>query len=114
MTSLDPQAQDLLDVMEVAGVAPIHTMSVDDARERMRATLIPRGAPLELKKSVVALIVVHAHISARLLGCRPESAGTVVSSAVMSRRATARPGVWASLLRRRAIASAARAADGSR
>jgi acetyl esterase len=48
MTSLDPQAQDLLDVMEAAGAAPIHTMSIDDARERMRATLIPRGAPLVL------------------------------------------------------------------
>jgi acetyl esterase len=49
MTSrLDPQAQDLLDVMDAAGVAPIHTMSVTDARERMRATLIPRGAPLAL------------------------------------------------------------------
>jgi acetyl esterase len=48
MTSLDPQAQDLLDVMAAAGGAPIHTMSVDDARERMRATLIPRGAALAL------------------------------------------------------------------
>lgn len=46
--TLDPQAQDLLDVMAAAGVAPIHTMSVDDARERMRATLIPRGAPIPL------------------------------------------------------------------
>ncbi|HEY3959870.1 MAG TPA: alpha/beta hydrolase [Solirubrobacteraceae bacterium] len=48
MTGLDPQAQDLLDVMAAAGVAPIHIMSVSDARERMRATLIPRGAPLAL------------------------------------------------------------------
>jgi acetyl esterase len=48
VTSLDPQAQDLLDVIEAAGVAPIHTISVDDARERMRATLIQRGASLEL------------------------------------------------------------------
>lgn len=48
MPSLDPQAQDLIDVMAAAGAAPIHTMSVDDARQRMRATLIPRGAPLEL------------------------------------------------------------------
>jgi acetyl esterase len=48
MSRLDPQAQDLLDVMNAAGAAPIHTMSVDDARERMRATLIPRGAPLAL------------------------------------------------------------------
>jgi acetyl esterase len=45
---LDPQAQDLLDVMEATGVAPIHTLAVDDARERMRATLISRMAPLEL------------------------------------------------------------------
>ena len=48
MTILDSQAQDLLDVMKAAGAAPIHTMPVDDARERMRATLIPRGAPLPL------------------------------------------------------------------
>lgn len=45
---LDPQAQDLLEVMAAAGQPPIHTMSVKDARERMRATLIPRGAPLAL------------------------------------------------------------------
>jgi acetyl esterase len=37
---LDPQAQDLLDVIEAAGLAPIHTLSVEEARERMRATLI--------------------------------------------------------------------------
>lgn len=37
---LDPQAQDLLDVIGAAGLAPIHTLSVEDARERMRATLI--------------------------------------------------------------------------
>lgn len=49
MTSqLDPQAQDLLDVIGVAGLAPIHTLSVADARERMRATLITAAEPLAL------------------------------------------------------------------
>jgi acetyl esterase len=37
---LDSQAQDLLDVIAAAGLAPIHTLSVADARERMRAALI--------------------------------------------------------------------------
>ena len=50
MTSqLDPQAQDLLDVISAAGLAPIHTLSVADARERMRATLISSGEPLAMK-----------------------------------------------------------------
>jgi len=49
MTSrLDPQAQDLLDVIGAAGLAPIHTLSVTDARERMRATLISAAEPLAL------------------------------------------------------------------
>jgi acetyl esterase len=49
MTSrLDPQAQDLLDVIGAAGLAPIHTLPVADARERMRATLIAAGEPLAL------------------------------------------------------------------
>lgn len=39
-SQLDPQAQDLLDVIDAAGLAPIHTLSVEEARERMRATLI--------------------------------------------------------------------------
>lgn len=37
---LDSQAQDLLDVIAAAGLAPIHTLPVADARERMRAALI--------------------------------------------------------------------------
>lgn len=50
MTSqLDPQAQDLLDVIRAAGLAPIHTLSVADARERMRATMIGAGEPLALQ-----------------------------------------------------------------
>lgn len=50
MTSqLDPQAQDLLDVISAVGLAPIHTLSVTDARERMRAALISAAEPLALK-----------------------------------------------------------------
>jgi acetyl esterase len=45
---LDPQAQDLLDVISAAGLAPIHTLSVADARERMRATLVGTAEPLAL------------------------------------------------------------------
>jgi acetyl esterase len=57
MTSrLDPQAQDLLDVMGAAGAAPIHTLPVQDARERMRATLIARGEPLALASVEEALV----------------------------------------------------------
>jgi acetyl esterase len=42
---LDPQAQDLLDVIKAAGLAPIHTLPVADARERMRAALIGTTEP---------------------------------------------------------------------
>jgi acetyl esterase len=42
---LDPQAQDLLDVATAAGLAPAYTLSVEQARDRMRATLIARGEP---------------------------------------------------------------------
>jgi acetyl esterase len=47
-SQLDPQAQDLLDVIDAAGLTPIHTLSVADARERMRATLIAMTEPLTL------------------------------------------------------------------
>jgi acetyl esterase len=42
---LDSQAQDLLDVINAAGRAPIHTLLVADARERMRAALIGAAEP---------------------------------------------------------------------
>jgi acetyl esterase len=49
MTSLlDPEAQGLLDVMAAAGAAPIHTLTVDEARQRMRLAFSPRGAPLAI------------------------------------------------------------------
>ena len=47
-SQLDPQAQDLLDVIGAAGLKPIHTLSVADARERMRAALIATTEPLTL------------------------------------------------------------------
>ncbi|HWY18794.1 MAG TPA: alpha/beta hydrolase [Solirubrobacteraceae bacterium] len=47
---LDPQAQDLLDVIGAAGMAPIHTLPVAEARERMRATLIGGGEPPALTR----------------------------------------------------------------
>jgi acetyl esterase len=45
---LDPQAQDLLDVIRAAGVAQPYTMSVEQAREQARAALITKGEPLAL------------------------------------------------------------------
>jgi acetyl esterase len=50
MTShLDPEVQDLLDVMRAGGQPPIHTLSVEAARERLRATHIVAGEPLALR-----------------------------------------------------------------
>jgi acetyl esterase len=45
---LDPQAQDLLDVIAAAGLRPIQTLPVEEARERTRAALIATAEPLPL------------------------------------------------------------------
>jgi acetyl esterase len=45
---LDPQALALLEVVDAAGLPPIQTLSVQLARERMRAALNTRGEPLAL------------------------------------------------------------------
>jgi acetyl esterase len=42
---LDPQAQELLDVMSAAGLAPAYTLPVEQARERMRRAFIGKGEP---------------------------------------------------------------------
>jgi acetyl esterase len=47
---LDPQAQALLDVMSAAGLAPAYTLSVEQARERARATFIAKGEPPALNR----------------------------------------------------------------
>jgi acetyl esterase len=47
-TQLDPDAQAILDVIRVADLPPLHTLTVDDARERVRATLVPRTVSVAL------------------------------------------------------------------
>lgn len=46
---LDPDAQAILDVIRAAGAAPLHTLTVDQARERMRAALVTKVEPLPLQ-----------------------------------------------------------------
>jgi acetyl esterase len=53
---LDPDAQNLLDVMSAIGLPPLHTLSVKAARERMRASLIPKGDPLPIRRVTDVLI----------------------------------------------------------
>jgi acetyl esterase len=45
---LDPEAEGLLEVMQAAGAPALHTLSVEDARRRMRTAFLTRGVPLEL------------------------------------------------------------------
>jgi acetyl esterase len=47
-TTLDTQAQKLLDAAKAAGLAPPYQLSPSEARERMRATFISPGAPLDV------------------------------------------------------------------
>jgi acetyl esterase len=48
MSQLDPEAQGLLDVMAAMGSPQPYTLSVEQAREQMRAALNTRGTPLAL------------------------------------------------------------------
>jgi acetyl esterase len=49
MTSrLDPEAQALLDVMAAAGAPAIHTLTVAEARQRMKTAFATRGEPLAM------------------------------------------------------------------
>jgi acetyl esterase len=45
---LDPDAQAIVEVMTAANLAPLQTLSVEQARERMSAALIAGGAPQPL------------------------------------------------------------------
>jgi acetyl esterase len=47
---LDPNAQDLLDVIAAIGAVPLHALSVDAARERMRAAYVAKDTPLALEQ----------------------------------------------------------------
>jgi acetyl esterase len=67
MPRLDPQAQDLLDVIDAAGLAPIHTLPIADARERMRATLIGTAEPRALMRvEDISLATPHGQLRLRL------------------------------------------------
>jgi acetyl esterase len=47
-TQLDPDAQAILDVIRATGSAPLHTLNIEEARERMRTTLMTRAESLIL------------------------------------------------------------------
>jgi acetyl esterase len=71
MTSLlDPDARALLEVMSASGAEPIHALPVEEARKRMRATLITRGEPLRLA-SVEDVVAPTAQGGLRLRLYRP-------------------------------------------
>lgn len=48
---LDPEAQALLEVMQATGGNQPYVLPVGDAREKMRAALVTRGAPLPLHEA---------------------------------------------------------------
>ncbi len=48
IAELDPDARDLLEVMQVTGIAQPYTMPINEARERMRAALVTKGEPVLL------------------------------------------------------------------
>lgn len=76
MTSLlDPEARALLEVMSASGAAPIHMLTVEEARQRMRTTLIAKGEPLRLA-SVEDVVAPTAWGGLRLRLYRP-AAGTL-------------------------------------
>jgi acetyl esterase len=72
---LDPNAQDLLDVIAAIGAAPTHTLSVNAARERMRSTFVTKDEPLTLDEVTDVLLPTPAGA----LPCRlyRPSAGTL-------------------------------------
>ncbi len=69
---LDPQAQALLDVMRAVGAPPLHTLTVEQAREQMRAALLTRGEPLPLHHVEDLLLPApHGALPLRLYRPRP-------------------------------------------
>jgi acetyl esterase len=66
MSSLDPDARALLDVMAAMGAAPMHTLSVDAARERMRSAFVGKDEPLGLR----GVVDVSVPTPAGALRCR--------------------------------------------
>jgi acetyl esterase len=67
MSQLDPEAQGLLEVMAAAGAAPIQTLTVEAARQRMKAAFATRGQPLPLHEvQDVSIPVAHGKLALRL------------------------------------------------
>jgi acetyl esterase len=64
---LDPEAQALLEVMRAIGAAQPYTMSVAEARESMRATLVTKGEPIALRSvKDVSFPTLHGPLDMRL------------------------------------------------
>jgi acetyl esterase len=69
---LDPQAQALLDVMRAVGAPALNTLSVEQAREQMRAALITKGQPRALHQiEDLRLPAPHGALPLRLYRPRP-------------------------------------------
>jgi acetyl esterase len=72
---LDPQARALLEVMQAAGGPQPYELSVEQARERMRAAFLTKGPPLDLHRvEELSLPAPYGRLAMRLY--RP-SAGTL-------------------------------------
>jgi acetyl esterase len=64
---LDPHAQVLLDVMQAVGAPPLHTLSVEQAREQMRKALLTKGEPLPIDRvEDLSLPAPHGPLALRL------------------------------------------------
>jgi acetyl esterase len=69
---LDPQAQALLDVMRAVGAPALHTLTVEQAREQMRAALLTKGQPQALHRvEDIRLPTPHGALPLRLYRPRP-------------------------------------------
>jgi acetyl esterase len=64
---LDPEAAALLEVMRAAGAPQPHTLSVEQAREQMRAALVTKGEPIPLHRvEDISLLTFHGPLDMRL------------------------------------------------
>ncbi len=64
---LDPEAEGLLEVMRAAGTAPVHTLTVEQARQQMRSALVTRGEPIPLQHvEDISLPTPHGYLRMRL------------------------------------------------
>jgi acetyl esterase len=67
MSQLDPDAQGLLEVMAAAGAAPIQSLTVEEARSRMKAAFATRGEPLPVREvRDISIPVAYGRLPLRL------------------------------------------------